>query len=315
MSLDGYPRGWFVVAWSSDLGPGDVRPLKYFGQQLVLFRRSSGEPRILDAFCPHLGAHLGIGGTVSGESIRCPFHAWEFDGAGACTKIPYLAEGRRIPKKATIRPWPTVERNGAIFVWHDRQRGAPDWEIPTIEEYGDPGWTGWYTNTLEGIRTHPREIIENVADSAHFPVVHRTIVEEFENIYDGHMATQHTVGAATPPQGGFDRFDIVATYYGPAFQISDMKGVLHTRLLLAHTPIDEEHLDLRFSVMLEKSGPRTEKFAQFYVDNVTLGFHEDITIWKHKVYRPSPQLVDGDGPIGRLRRWYSQFYKERHVAA
>ncbi len=134
-------------------------------------------------------------------------------------------------------------------------------------------------------------------------------VESFENIYDGHKATQHTIGTATPPQGGVDHFDITATYHGPAFQISDMKGVLHSKLLLAHTPIDEEHLDLRFAVMLEKSGPRTAEFAQFYVDNLRMGFHEDISIWEHKVFREKPFIVAGDGPIGRLRTWYRQFFK------
>lgn len=304
--LTGYPRGWFVVAWSHDLPVGGVTPLKYFGKHLVLFRTESGEARVLDAFCPHLGAHLGHGGAVSGESIVCPFHAWSFNGEGQCTGIPYAT---KIPRQAKLACWPVVEKNGVIFVWHDRDGGAPTWEVPIIEGHGSADWTDWFPNILEGVKTHPREIVENVADSAHFPIVHRTEVETFENVYEAHMATQHTVGTAEPPQGGVDHFDITATYHGPAFQISDMKGYLHSKLLLAHTPIDEEHLDLRFAVMLEKKGPKTESFATFYVDNLRLGFHEDIAIWEHKVYREVPRLVDGDGPIGKLRRWYSQFYR------
>ena len=105
-----------------------------------------------------------------------------------------------------------------------------------------------------------------------------------------------------------DHFQIEATYYGPAFQISHMDGVLKSVLLMAHTPIDEERLDLRFAVSLERSGPRTEQFAEFYAENLRLGFHEDIDIWEHKVYRDRPRLCEGDGPIGRLRTWYRQFY-------
>jgi 3-ketosteroid 9alpha-monooxygenase subunit A len=315
MSLEGFPRGWFVVAWSTDLGPSEIKPLKYFGKDLVLFRTEGGEAKILDAFCPHLGAHLGHGGVVDGDSVRCPFHAWEFDGAGKCTRIPYLKEGAKVPPKAKMHAWDCVERNGIIFVWHDKDGGAPEWEVPTIAEYGAEGWSDWYPNTLWNVKTHPREIVENVADSAHFPTVHRTFVDSFENHYDGHMATQHTIGTAEPPQGGKDSFDIVATYHGPAFQISDMKGVLHTRLFLAHTPIDEEHLDLRFAVMLELSGPKTDTFAQFYVDNLRMGFHEDIDIWEHKVFQARPLLVAGDGPIGRLRSWYGQFFRSRNVGA
>ena len=305
MRLEGFATGWFIVAWSKDLGAGEVKPLRYFGKDLVLFRTEAGEPVVLDAHCPHLGAHLGHGGEVKGDAVVCPFHAWEFDGSGHCTAIPYAS---KIPPRAKLKAWPVVERNEAIFVWHARDDSEPAWEVPTIPEVGDAGWTPWYTNLLPGVKTRPAEIVENVADSAHFPVVHRTEVERFENHYEGHKATQHTVGTAEPPQGGVDHFDIVATYHGPAFQISDMKGVLHSRLLLAHTPIDDEHLDLRFAVMLERSGPRTEQFAQFYVDNLTLGFHEDISIWENKVFRAVPALVAEDGPIGRLRAWYAGFF-------
>ncbi len=311
MTPSPFPRGWFVIAWSGDLGPGGVSALHYLGRDLVLWRTETGEAKVLDAFCPHLGAHLGVGGVVRGDQLVCPFHAWEFDGSGTCTRIPYAA---KIPPRAKVNPWFVAERNGAIYLWHDPDGGPPTWEIPTIEGVGDAGWTPWYENLVH-VDTHPREIVENVADSAHFAVVHRTYVSSFENIYEDHMATQITKGVATPPKGGRDAFEITATYHGPAFQVSDMRGVLHAKLLLAHTPIDEGKLDLRFAVMLERSGPRTEEFARFYVDNLTLGFHEDIAIWEHKVFRPRPQLVAEDGPIGRLRTWYSQFYRGTDAAA
>jgi len=308
----GLPRGWFVVGWSKDLFPGSVVPLHYFDRHLVMFRSESGVVNLLDAHCPHLGAHLGIGGCVKGEAVVCPFHAWEFDGRGDCVEIPYA---KKIPSRAKVRSYPVVECFDVIFAWFDPDGGSPTWEVPAIEEYGSHDWTPWYPNIIS-VKTHPREIVENVADSAHFPVVHRTNVEVFENFYEDHKATQHTVGTAVPPRGGKDRFDIWATYYGPAFQISDMRGVLHTKLLLAHTPIDENTLDLRFAVSLKKSGARTDEFAQMYVENLRLGFHEDISIWEHKVFRDVPRLVEGDGPLGRLRRWYSQFYREaQHVGA
>jgi len=75
------PNGWFVVAQSSDLTPGDVQPLYYFGRDLVLYRTADGEARVMDAHCMHLGAHLAVGGRVERDCIRCPFHGWKFDGA------------------------------------------------------------------------------------------------------------------------------------------------------------------------------------------------------------------------------------------
>ena len=42
------PNGWFAVEWSRELREGDVKPLEYFGEELVLFRTRSGEARVLD---------------------------------------------------------------------------------------------------------------------------------------------------------------------------------------------------------------------------------------------------------------------------
>ena len=94
------PNGWFQVAYSDELAVGEIKRLEYFGTSLVAFRGEDGRACVLDAHCPHLGAHIGHGGQVAGNSIRCPFHAWEFDGSGGCTRIPYA---KRIPPRAQIR--------------------------------------------------------------------------------------------------------------------------------------------------------------------------------------------------------------------
>ena len=305
--FQGFPRGWFVIAFSDDIGVGEVRSMEYFGQRLVAFRTESGQVRVLDAHCPHLGADLGVGGTVEGESIRCPFHAWRFDGAGTCIDVPYA---KKIPPKAKTRSWDVSEKNGVIFVWHDRQGNPPTYEMPTIEVYGHPDWLPWNGSCLR-IRTHPREIVENVADKAHFPRVHGTHVDEFENEYIDHMAIQKTKGIAYPRGGGKDHFALTATYYGPGCQITEMDSFIDNRLLLAHTPIDEEFLDLRFGVSLKigDDQAQTEAFSSQYADNLRTGFHEDIAIWENKLYRERPILCDGDGPIAKLRRWYMGFYE------
>src|SRR3954462_13373607 len=110
-----YPNGWFQVAYSDELEPGAVRPIKYFGRDMVLFRTASGKAAVLDAFCPHLGAHLGHGGKVVGESMQCPFHAWSFDCTGQCTEVPYAT---KIPPRAKVAPWTVVEKAGLVLVWY-----------------------------------------------------------------------------------------------------------------------------------------------------------------------------------------------------
>src|SRR5947209_6546216 len=57
-----FPRGWFVVADGADVS---AKPLsvRYFGQDLVIFRGASGAVVMLDAYCPHMGTHFGKSAT------------------------------------------------------------------------------------------------------------------------------------------------------------------------------------------------------------------------------------------------------------
>jgi 3-ketosteroid 9alpha-monooxygenase subunit A len=306
-TVSGFPNGWFVAAFSDELAPGGVQPIRYFATDMVLFRTEAGDAVILDAHCPHMGAHLGYDSVVKDGCIECPFHAWVFDNNGVCTHIPYQQE---IPRKARLRAWHVAERNGMIFVWHHREGAAPSWQIPELVEHGAQGWTTWGHSRMD-IKTHPKEIIENVADKQHFPRVHRTHLTRFDNVFEGHVATQITEGVAYPRPGQKDTFKLDATYYGPAYQITKMDGVLSSVLVNAHTPIEDKLLHLRFGVMIRDTGDRArnEKFKAGYVDNLTKGFLEDVAIWEHKVYRKSPLLLKNDGPIGKVRRWYGQFYE------
>src|SRR5882757_9492824 len=61
------PTGWFQVAWSAEIGLGEVQRMKYFGQEMVAWRAANGELSVMDAYCEHLRAHLGYGGHVEGD--------------------------------------------------------------------------------------------------------------------------------------------------------------------------------------------------------------------------------------------------------
>ena len=79
-----FPMGWFSVARSHELLVGEVTSVQAFDRELALYRTRSGEAVLQDAFCPHLGANLGVEGRVVGETIRCPFHGWRFGKDGVC---------------------------------------------------------------------------------------------------------------------------------------------------------------------------------------------------------------------------------------
>jgi 3-ketosteroid 9alpha-monooxygenase subunit A len=309
----GYPRGWFAVALSGELEPGVVKSLRYFGQDLVAYRTSDGTPVVLDAYCPHLGAHLGVGGAIVDDTIRCPFHAWRFDAGGRCVEVPYA---RTQPKRAAVRSWRTVERNGLVFVHYvpagalsDIVAAEPEYDIPVVAACSDPSWLPWRHGQLT-IRTHAREILENVVDYGHFAPVHKNVPKDFENEFTGHRAIQRSTGHGMGEHAN-TTYSLTATYYGPGYQLTEMQSVVDTLLYNTHTMIDEEHVDLRFGVMIRPGSgePRfTDAYVSAYVDVLMNGFRQDARIWEHKRWRDRPVLCDGDGPIMKLREWYSQYY-------
>ncbi len=65
------------VASKSDISAGSGKVVEASGRQLAVFN-CDGSFYALDNTCPHRGGPLGEG-TVSGTSVVCPWHAWEFD--------------------------------------------------------------------------------------------------------------------------------------------------------------------------------------------------------------------------------------------
>jgi nitrite reductase/ring-hydroxylating ferredoxin subunit len=301
-----FPNGWFQVAYSDELPAEGVIPIHYFGQQLVLYRDGDGVARVLEAYCPHLGAHLGYGGRVEGGCIRCPFHAWRFDGEGHCVEVPYA---NKIPPTAKLEAWHVFEANGLIMVWHHMGRQAPQWEPPRLAEYGAMEWTD-YTRKRWKIRSHNQEMGENAVDSAHFKYVHGTPEQPMTRAeVDGHIFRAKSPVNYTTPQGTVEG-GIESTNYGFGFGVVRFTGIVETMLVSSVTPIDGEYMDVRFSFSVKKLGSdsATAGVGRAFIAEIERQLGQDIPIWENKVMKSRPVLCDGDGPIGVYRRWAKQFY-------
>jgi phenylpropionate dioxygenase-like ring-hydroxylating dioxygenase large terminal subunit len=298
------PNGWFAVARSDELASGQVRPAHYFGRDLALFRTASGEARVVDAYCPHLGANLAHGGQVAGELLECPFHAWRFDGvSGRCVEVPYT-DAAPSPK-AKVRSYPVVERFGLVFAWHHLGGAEPFIDMPVMEEFEDPEWSDPVFHEFR-IATCVQEMAENNADYVHFKYVHgMETVPGGEVDYDGFVKIVTERQEFRNKEGRVYSLDFVRKSYGLGLGALRLKGVMS--FVSSVTPVDEENVHIRWMFTFPKS---MERFSPRMINEFVKQIGEDVPIWENKIYVDRPLLIKGDGPIIEFRHWAGQFYGE-----
>lgn len=308
-----FARGWHCLGSAAEFKDGQPHGIDAFGTRLVAFQGEDGQIHLLDAWCPHMGGDLSKG-TVHGDTVACPFHGWRYGADGKATEIPYC---KRVPPKAKVRQWHTLEENQLLFVWHDPEGNPPDPEqpIPHLKACFSDNWsemvvTSWVINT------NNRELVDNIADMAHFDVVHGAPPVYFANLFEGHKVTQLMVGSSARLSGD-SVLTSRATYHGPACLFVDMVGAfdgttIRSILITCNTPIDANSFRLHYGVLVEKipglSEAENAAIAKQYVEQAQNALLEDVAIWDSKVRIDNPVLCEGDGPIYQARRWYEQFY-------
>lgn len=174
MAADGKPtfanyaaviEGWYWAMRSEELKPGQARALNLMGRELVLYRGENGAAVAMDAYCAHMGAHLGEG-WVQGDSIRCVFHYWKFGPDGGCAEAPCFKGAP--PASIRQRTFPVSERYGLVWVWTGKSARYPVPCPPELEgEELDHSIGRAFRKNC-----HPHVLLINAIDENHFASVH-----------------------------------------------------------------------------------------------------------------------------------------------
>ena len=306
-----FPFSWYFLCFADDLPAGEVRASRYLARDLVAWRTDDGVPHLADAYCPHLGAHLGFGGRVSGGNLVCPYHWWEYDGAGANVRIPYST---RCNAKARLHTYPTVERNGMVWFWYHPLGEPPAWEVPALPECDDPAFTD-YVRATWTVRCPWQELAENGPDFVHLRTVHGAAdIPVLESLtYEGFRSSLRSrVNFATPrgPQPG--RIDTDS--WGPGFGVARFSGIIDAFFVNGTTPIDFERTLSVKAYKVRVDGDTAEaraaagRVGDALVRDLRSQMAEDNVIFDNKIHVVRPALADVDGPITEFRRWAAQFY-------
>ena len=161
---------WYVAAW-----PGEVtsKPLArtLLGEPVVLYRLSDGRVCALEDRCVHRNMPLSMG-TVENDRLVCPYHALAYAPTGRCVNIPAQDN---IPTRAVIRSYPTVERDGAIWIWMgDPALAAPEQIVPYPHHNGGSGWA--HRPGYCHLACWHELVSENLLDLTHIGWVHRNTI-------------------------------------------------------------------------------------------------------------------------------------------
>ncbi len=87
---------WIPVVPTAQLSEPGGRPLRVrlLGEDLVLFRTTTGAVGLIGAFCPHRLAPLYFG-RVEADGLRCAYHAWKYAPNGKCIEMPNIPEDQQ----------------------------------------------------------------------------------------------------------------------------------------------------------------------------------------------------------------------------
>jgi len=312
------PFGWYCIGYSDELALGEVKNIHYFNRDMVLFRTETGDLGLVDPYCPHLGAHLGHGGEVVGESIRCPFHHWAYDNQGFITDVPYA---KQIPPKAQgkscLKNYQLVEKSQVIWAWYHPEDVEPFFDVIDTPEVNDSNWVALdrYIWTFD---SNPQEIAENGIDVAHFKYIHKMdAVPEGESTYEGVIRRTMAEGPRTiVDENGNEtvitsRVETVQNGAGQKWSL--LKGVTERLLLVLVTPITSQRVEMRFAFTHPRYDENSTEYRacrQGIASTIgdQSGVEVDITVWDKKIHLREPLLCDGDGPIMRYRKYFAQFY-------
>jgi phthalate 4,5-dioxygenase oxygenase subunit len=270
---------WLPAARSDELPAPDCPPLrvKLLGEELIMFRASSGKVGLLQNSCPHRGASLFFGRNEE-EGLRCVYHGWKFDTSGACVDMPSEPAESNFKTKVRARAYPCVERNGLVWAYMGSREAPPP--LPDLE-----------ANMVEGsvINTVQRECnwmqaLEGDIDTVHFMFLHygHLLIEDtfnggFFQLQVQNRAAKYAVmstdfgacyGAYRPANESSDYWRI-ANFLFPFYTQVPPGTLAVKRQFRAWVPMDDDHT-MYFGVSARADGevendPERQKrtFARF----------------------------------------------------
>ncbi|MEM6945344.1 MAG: aromatic ring-hydroxylating dioxygenase subunit alpha, partial [Pseudomonadota bacterium] len=175
---------WAAIGFAHDVAaPGDVKPLTFLGQPLLMTRDREGELHVFLNVCRHRGMKLVQEGANLRRVIRCPYHSWCYELDGRLRTTPHVGgPGRNRHDCIDRENLGLIEVRSAV--WLGTVFVNLDGKAPPFEDYAAVAKARWAefdrdyhfggadsSFTLE-VQTNWKLAVENYCESYHLPWVH-----------------------------------------------------------------------------------------------------------------------------------------------
>lgn len=307
-----YVTGWMFLGFSCEFPKGKIISRKFMGEDVILYRKTSGELAMLHAYCSHLGVHLGDG-RLYADCIQCPMHGRLFDSNGLCTSRKYRS----------IRSYPVHQEGELVFGYFGETGESPRWAPPKFFSGERAGWRLFWHHGDEYTTSHPSQLLENSVDARHFYFTHR--------LY-GHRAAEslftaegHRARAVMEVRFGsvLDKLKPGGTVVLDTYFDGPLVGELRYDSIWTGLPGAIAH----FTTLIDSSRSR---FTLVRVGPVPNGWkrkgltvlddlfaygvsfaamREDRPLWNRRRYVAHPDLYPDEDVVRKYREWFASFVR------
>lgn len=184
---------WQPAALVDELkGNRPIKPVRLFGEDLVMFKDDKGRYGLVGRHCPHRGTDLAFGRLEDG-GLRCAFHGWLFDINGKCLETPAEPDDSNLCANIRQKAYPVVEKSGILFAY------LGDGEPPAFPHFDCFVAPDSHTFAFKGmIDCNWLQSLEVGIDPVHTSFLHRFFEDEDPTKAYGKMFRDNTKDADMP---------------------------------------------------------------------------------------------------------------------
>ena len=144
--------------------------VKVLGTSYAAFRATDGSVGIVDELCPHRKTSMLLGRNEN-NGLRCIFHGWKVDTAGAVVEAPnHSGDQERFCKNVRVNKYTVREAGGIVWVWLGKGDTAP--KFPDLPFTSLPAEQRSVTSVE--VPTNWVQGVEASMDSSHVGVLHES---------------------------------------------------------------------------------------------------------------------------------------------